>query len=931
MASYHFRIKSDKKSDGTRVSASVHVDYISRQGQYKNEGGDKIQESNSITFADKNIFDDSFPLYLSDDFGKIYNTEKGLQVSGKYSATTLSIALTLAKNISDNQPLIIFGSQKFKDKILAVAVDNELDITFADELLQSKFQTLLEMKKNDERKFKQDGGKIFYSRTIPKSNFKKFDFRSISDVAERGLNLQNVSAKSVANAVASSATDVFLSPDELSKLVEVGKQSYSRLRWNLSSEQRNLAELTSKKILENLEELRTQVSATSHFEYINREKKFASRGDCIFTHHHLPSWANDNPKNFFKAADKYEGKNRRRYVEIEFSLPNELNSVDDYRKIIDKFIDHHLKDHYYTYAIHDKLGAFSGERHPHVHIMFSDRLIDDVEKIQEREPQNFFKRAILKKPDGTEPTFQEKFLHGSPKEPKWNENPKNSNFIIQIREDFAKIQNEVLAEKGFSVRVSHKSLKNQKADAEKNGDHLLAKILDRSPEKYLSNIQLNYDCQQVEELKKSRTERKLQIQKLFADDFDLQSAQEKVLSKSISDFSIQLKIFTDLHSVLNSRGDDIKNLRTEIDELRKHITSLRRLLISTNDAQTQAKISYMRKNNQHNFQFFNKNVAVKNNLQQVLDTLPKPTETSEWKNYSNFVDNIQSQISNYDSWIKKYTPRINDIERNLKFLSQKNIDLATHNILKQNSPVRQELQIATQKLNAAYIKLHSLLVTDVIQNSSLDKNAKLQSLRSNLLRDKQNLELQRDNISKKIISLSRALKMAENIFVSGGFKKYRADLRAFEKHQHRLSSYDFMAQKKSLDDEFNRLTELCSTSQAKKKIAEIAVGILRKNQKISARLRLLNEQIKFVDLLIEKIPKPKITSKPVANNLQKNNSAPSLTSLVTDVLTEGSKDAAAIGQSANITDKDFEMDNGWNLMSELKKQEILRKRKRARY
>ena len=88
---------------------------------------------------------------------------------------------------------------------------------------------------------------------------------------------------------------------------------------------------------------------------------------------------------------------------------------------------------------------------------------------------------------------------------------------------------------------------------------------------------------------------------------------------------------------------------------------------------------------------------------------------------------------------------------------------------------------------------------------------------------------------------------------------------------------------------------------------------------------------KFVDLLIEKIPKPKITSKPVANNLQKNNSAPSLTSLVTDVLTEGSKDAAAIGQSANITDKDFEMDNGWNLMSELKKQEILRKRKRARY
>ena len=169
------------------------------------------------------------------------------------------------------------------------------------------------------------------------------------------------------------------------------------MHFNFSSEQRNLAERTSKKILENFDELKIQVSASSHFEYINREKKYASRGDCIFTSHHLPTWANDNPKNFFKAADKYEGKNRRRYVEIEFSLPNELNSVDDYRKIIDKFIDQHLKDHYYAYAIHDKLGAFSGVRHPHCHIMFSERLIDDVEKIKERSPENFFKYAARKK------------------------------------------------------------------------------------------------------------------------------------------------------------------------------------------------------------------------------------------------------------------------------------------------------------------------------------------------------------------------------------------------------------------------------------------------------------------------------------------------------------------------------------------------------
>ena len=56
MASYHFRIKSDKKSDGSRVSASVHVDYISRQGKYKNEGTDLYTESNLISFAGNKNF-----------------------------------------------------------------------------------------------------------------------------------------------------------------------------------------------------------------------------------------------------------------------------------------------------------------------------------------------------------------------------------------------------------------------------------------------------------------------------------------------------------------------------------------------------------------------------------------------------------------------------------------------------------------------------------------------------------------------------------------------------------------------------------------------------------------------------------------------------------------------------------------------------------
>ena len=169
----------------------------------------------------------------------------------------------------------------------------------------------------------------------------------------------------------------------------------------------------------------------------------------------------------------------------------------------------HLKNHYYAYAIHDKLGAFSDERHPHCHIMFSERLIDDVEKIQEREPQNFFKYPARKKADGSLPSFQEKLLRGTHRDRKWC----NRKFVFQMREDFAKIQNQVLEENGFSVRVDHRSLKAQRDEAIRNGDTFLTELLNRVPEKYLSPLPLDDDNPKVQELKKNRAERIASFQK----------------------------------------------------------------------------------------------------------------------------------------------------------------------------------------------------------------------------------------------------------------------------------------------------------------------------------------------------------------------------------------------------------------------------------
>lgn len=101
----------------------------------------------------------------------------------------------------------------------------------------------------------------------------------------------------------------------------------------------------------------SKVSAKAHADYILREDGKANP-DLVFKGSQLPSWANGSPQKFFEAATRYEDKGNCRYKELELSLPNELTPEQN-KEIVDAFIAHHLKDHYYAYAIHDKIGAMS--------------------------------------------------------------------------------------------------------------------------------------------------------------------------------------------------------------------------------------------------------------------------------------------------------------------------------------------------------------------------------------------------------------------------------------------------------------------------------------------------------------------------------------------------------------------------------------------
>ena len=172
MAMYHFRIKSDKKPNGAKVSAVKHVEYINREGTFAHDEHWKEKNKfvgNFITTAKTlNALNGlNALLYKTDDFGSIKNTERGIEVTENFSHTTISIALMLAEETMGHQPLVINGTPDFHKTVLEVAVQDNLPISFQDKLMQRAFEQKKVDRENERKKFVAKGGRIITTR--PKS------------------------------------------------------------------------------------------------------------------------------------------------------------------------------------------------------------------------------------------------------------------------------------------------------------------------------------------------------------------------------------------------------------------------------------------------------------------------------------------------------------------------------------------------------------------------------------------------------------------------------------------------------------------------------------------------------------------------------------------------------------------------------------------
>ena len=357
------------------------------------------------------------------------------------------------------------------------------------------------------------------------------------------------------------------------------------------------------------------IPPAAHLDYINRDEKYGKKEDLLFKEvRNLPEEFS-NIKDFWKCAETYERKNSNLYRELEISLPREFTPEEN-KKIVDNFCENLFgKEYVYNYAMHNPK-SFDGDMQPHVHIMFFERKIDDIKRGKDK----YFKRYNSKNIE----------KGGWRKDKKWNE----KSTLKSIRKEWETFLNFELEKKGLE-KVSAKSLKDQKRDAENNND-------------YKKGYELNREAINIDGKILYRKESEL-------------SDKEKV-KKRIFNKSRILKAGTDLMKKLLEK---LKKLEREYESLKRdkiedleNLEKLRRLEKSVRDIKkkmSKDKIEntvYNLMTDKKYYKFLNENKKIDKELKNTKEkNRIKYLKITKEKNLKN-LESLRNEIQN--DWKKKY-------------------------------------------------------------------------------------------------------------------------------------------------------------------------------------------------------------------------------------------------------------------------------------
>ena len=621
----------------------------------------------------------------------------------------------------------------------------------------------------------------------------------------------------------------------------------------------------------------------AHAEYINREKDFARQeflrkhGQCVYKANKLPKWAKGNPSEFFKSADVYGRKNKASYREFELALQEEL-TLEQNIEIVNTILNNceYFQDKYYAVAIHDKQAALdSNKQQIHCHIMVSDKMIDDIEKTNERPPEQFFKTYCRVNTD-----------KGGAKVDRYFSKDNFGKNLTHFRKYYCDVTNAVFRKYGIDKTIDHKSLKMQREEALRNGDYVRAEILNRPAEQYIGTI-ASYDkndptVQKLLEKRAYIAERTNLI--LAASETEKNIKDTILIDKINSSIKEANDVIDERCNTLESKVADISILKNDILFLLNQIKETSKDVLSFEEAKALAKYDLMTKDEK----------ALTNKLlnfnQKSIELQNKIVNTDN--------DKIRQQLDNELEITNKAISALKVQLRptNKKFTQsafKAKVTKKANYLLLENAPLREKLELLKDKLDVQTANLKQILKENIINLPAQSYSAKeVKTILDNLVIDvKNSLEYKQQeykSLTSRVISPQRAREMAYNVATNHKYRELKEAKRLIAKEKIKLEqeakplinqleyvqkfddSYSLNQVKQQLQPyitkyhelnvkeqdvftKFNELEVFINAPEQQEKINSIIEGILTKNSPIKYQCDSLRGQISSLKIELKEL------------------------------------------------------------------------------
>lgn len=621
----------------------------------------------------------------------------------------------------------------------------------------------------------------------------------------------------------------------------------------------------------------------AHAEYINREKDFARQeflrkhGQCVYKANKLPKWAKGNPSEFFKSADVYGRKNKASYREFELALQEEL-TLEQNIEIVNTILNNYkyFQDKYYAVAIHDKQAALdSNKQQIHCHIMVSDKMIDDIEKTNERAPEQFFKTYCRVNTD-----------KGGAKVDRYFSKDNFGKNLTHFRKYYCDVTNAVFRKYGIDKTIDHKSLKMQREEALRNGDYVRAEILNRPAEQYIGTI-ASYDkndptVQKLLEKRAYIAERTNLI--LAASETEKNIKDTILIDKINSSIKEANDVIDERCNTLESKVADISILKNDILFLLNQIKETSKDVLSFEEAKALAKYDLMTENEK----------ALTNKLlnfnQKSIELQNKIVNTDN--------DKIRQQL---DNELEKTNKAISALKVQLRPTNKKftqsafkaKVTKKANYLLLENAPLREKLELLKDKLDVQTANLKQILKENIINLPAQSYSAKeVKTILDNLVIDvKNSLEYKQQeykSLTSRVISPQRAREMAYNVATNHKYRELKEAKRLIAKEKIKLEqeakplinqleyvqkfddSYSLNQVKQQLQPyitkyhelnvkeqdvftKFNELEVFINAPEQQEKINSIIEGILTKNSPIKYQCDSLRGQISSLKIELKEL------------------------------------------------------------------------------